>query len=102
MFFSPYIGSILAQHCAGLRDEFRGESRASLFETGTELLCELSPKFRELTRTDSLPEASHGVKEEGQIVMRQQNARQYLSREIKMPDECSRMPPANGTATKLV
>jgi hypothetical protein len=33
------------------------------------LLSELSPEFRELARTDSLPDTSHSVKEERQIVM---------------------------------
>jgi len=52
-------------------------------------------KFGELARTDSLPDASHGVKEERQIVMRQQNAGQQLSGEIEMAQECARMSPAN-------
>ena len=61
----------------------------ALFQTRVELLSELSPKFRELARTDSLPDASHGVKEEGQIVMRQQNAGEHFTSQIKMTDKCA-------------
>src|SRR5207253_4531166 len=61
--------------------------RQVLLPTRAESLSELSLKFRELTRTDSLPDVPHGVKEERQIVMRQKNARQHLSRQIKMPNE---------------
>jgi hypothetical protein len=32
---------------------------------------ELTPKFGEIARPDRLPHASHGVKEEGQIMVRQ-------------------------------
>jgi hypothetical protein len=45
------------------------------------------PKFRELARTDSLPDTSHGVKEEGQIVMRQKDAGQHLSGLVEVPDK---------------
>ena len=96
------MNPLLAQQNFGLRDDFHQESRASLFETAVEMLSELSPKFREFTRTDSLPDASHSVKEEGQIVMRQENRGQHFSSQIKMPNECSRMTPANRTATKFV
>jgi len=48
------------------------------------LLSILSPKIRELTRTDSLPDTSHGVKEERQIMMRQENAAEHLAEKIKM------------------
>jgi hypothetical protein len=59
------------------------------------LLSELSPKFRELARPDSLPDASHGVKEERQIVMGQKNAGEHLAGEIQVPNKRPRMSPAN-------
>jgi len=60
-----------------------------------QLLSELSPKFCELARTDSLPYAFHGVKEERQIMVGQQNAREHLAGLIKMPDECPRVTSTN-------
>lgn len=59
----------------------------ALFPTRAELLSELSPKFRELTRTDSLPDVPHRVKEERQVVMGQQNAGEHLSRKIEVANE---------------
>jgi hypothetical protein len=53
------------------------------------LLSELSPKFRELARPDSLPDTSHGVKEERQIVMGQKDARKHLARQVKVANERS-------------
>jgi hypothetical protein len=47
-----------------------------------QLLSELSPKFCELARTDSLPDAFHGVNEERQIMVGQRDARQHLSGQI--------------------
>jgi hypothetical protein len=61
--------------------------RHALFPTRAELLSELSPKFHELTRTDSLPDVPHGVKEERQIVMRQQHTGEHLSGKIKMTNK---------------
>jgi hypothetical protein len=62
---------------------------------GVQLLGELSSKFSEIARPDRLPYASHSVKEEGQIVMRQQNAREHLARDAKMSQVGARMSPAN-------
>jgi hypothetical protein len=47
-----------------------------------QLLSELSPKFCELARTDSLPYAFHGVKEERQIMVGQQDTGQHLAGQI--------------------
>ena len=47
-------------------------------------LYELSLKFREIARPNRLPDASHGVKEERQIVMRQKNAAKHLAGKIEM------------------
>ena len=63
----------------------------ALFQTRVESLSELSAKFRELARTDSLPDTFHGVKEERQIVMRQKDAGEHLAREIQMTNERARM-----------
>ena len=60
-----------------------------------QLLSELSPKFCELARTDSLPDAFHGVKEERQIVVGQEDTRQHLARLIQVANEGARVPPAN-------
>jgi hypothetical protein len=59
------------------------------------LLSELSLKFCELARPDSLPDVSHGVKEERQIVMRQKNACEHLAREVQMSKESARMAPTD-------
>ena len=50
-----------------------------LFTVRIQPLGELTPKFREIARPDRLPHASHGVKEEGQIVVGQQDTRQHLA-----------------------
>ena len=49
-------------------------------------LGEVSPKFGEIARPDRLPYTSHSVKEEGQIVVRQQDARQHLAGQVKMAE----------------
>ena len=67
----------------------------ALFQTRVESLSELSPKFRELARTDSLPDTFHGVKEERQIVMRQKDAGKHLAREKQVTNKCARVPPAD-------
>jgi hypothetical protein len=59
-------------------------AREPLFTIRTQPLGELSPKFRENARPDRLPHTSHGVKEERQIVMGQQDAGQYLACHIKV------------------
>jgi hypothetical protein len=59
----------------------------ALFPIRAELLSELSPKFRELTRTDSLPDVPHSVKEERQIVMRQEHPGEHLARQVKVADK---------------
>ena len=67
-----------------------------------QLLSELSPKFCELARTDSLPYTFHGVKEERQIMVRQQDTRQHLAALIKMPNERPRVAPADRTVAGLI
>ena len=67
-----------------------------------QLLSELSPKFCELARTDSLPDTFHGVKEERQIMMGQQDTRQHLAGLIKMSDERPRMTPTDRASTGLI
>jgi hypothetical protein len=52
---------------------------------GAQSLYELSSKFREIARPDRLPYVPHSVKEEGQIVVRDQDARKHLTCRIKMP-----------------
>jgi hypothetical protein len=64
-----------------------------------QLLSELSPKFCELARTDSLPYAFHGVKEERQIVVGQEDARQHLAGLIKMTNKRPRVAPADRAIT---
>ena len=66
------------------------------------LLSELSPKFCELARTDSLPYAFHSVKEERQIVVGQQDTREHLAGLIQMPNKRPSVAPADGTCTRLV
>jgi len=66
------------------------------------LLSELSPKFCELARTDSLPYAFHSVKEERQIMVGQKDAGQHLAGQIQMADEGARVTTANGAVTRLV
>ena len=66
-----------------------------------QLLSELSPKFCELARTDSLPYAFHGVKEERQIMMGEQNARQHLSRLIQMANKRTRVASAGLDTSRL-
>ena len=45
-------------------------NRETLFTIRAQSLGELMPKFWEIARPDRLPHTSHGVKEEGQIVVR--------------------------------
>ena len=67
-----------------------------------QLLSELSPKFCELARTDSLPHAFHGVKEERQIVVRQQDTGEHLAGLIQVANEGAGVPATNRTVTGLV
>jgi hypothetical protein len=53
--------------------------REPLFSVRDQPLGELTPKFREIARPDRLPHTSHGVKEEGQIVVGQEDARQHFT-----------------------
>jgi len=57
-------------------------AREPLFTIRTQPPGELTPKCWENARPDRLPHASHGVKEEGQIVVGQQDARQHLAAQI--------------------
>jgi len=50
-----------------------------LFTIRTQPLGELTPKFWEIGRPDRLPHGSHGVKEEGQIMVGQEDTRQQFS-----------------------
>src|SRR5947209_5288203 len=69
--------------------------RAHSPDTGVVPLCKLSLKTREITRPDSLPHAPHGVKEEREVVLRQQYARQHFARIIKMTQVCARVSAAD-------
>ena len=57
---------------------FSAAERFVLFEC-VQPLGELSAKFLEIARPNRLPDASHGVKEEGQIVVRQEDTRQQFA-----------------------
>ena len=70
-------------------------SRRDSLQSRVQLFSELPPKFRELARTDSLPDTPHGVKEERQIVMRQQNAAEHLAGQVKMTNKRARMSATN-------
>ena len=50
-----------------------------ILDVCVQFLGELSSKFHEIARPDRLPYESHGVKEEGQIVMRYENTRKHLT-----------------------
>ena len=67
-----------------------------------QLLSELSPKFCELARTDSLPYTFHSVKEERQIMVGQQDTREHLAGLIKMPDKRPGVTPANRTIARFI
>jgi len=56
--------------------------REPLFNVRDQPLGELTPKFREIARPDRLPYTSHGVKEEGQIMVGQENTRQHFASHI--------------------
>jgi hypothetical protein len=60
-------------------EQTKATAREPLFTIRTEPLGEFKPKFWEIGRPDRLPHGSHGVKEEGQIVVRQQDARQHFA-----------------------
>ncbi len=77
-------------------------TREPLFTIRTQLLSEGTPKFWEIARPDRLPHTSHGVKEEGQIVMCQQYARQDLTSKVQMTQIGSGMPRADRTNARLV
>src|SRR5260370_41001764 len=91
-----FVGSARGRGRSGLN---RG-SRSS--QPGAKLLSVLSPKFRELARTDSLPDTSHGVKEERQIMVGQKDAGEHFSGLIKMPEKRACVTPANQTFARFV
>jgi hypothetical protein len=62
--------------------EERRESSLPLFTIRIQPPGELTPKFWEIARPDRLPHASHGVKEEGQIMVCQKDAGQHLAAHI--------------------
>src|SRR6185436_13229766 len=53
-------------------------AREPLFTIRTQPLGKLTTKFWETARPDRLPDTSHGVKEEGQIMVGQENTRQHF------------------------
>ena len=59
-------------------------AREPLFTIRTQPLGELTPKCWEIARPDRLPHASHGVKEEGQIVVGQQDTGEHFTGHIKV------------------
>jgi len=67
-----------------------------------QLLSELSPEFCELARTNSLPYAFHGVKEERQIMVGQEDAGQHLPGLIKVANEPPGVAPADRTTAGFV
>ena len=58
---------------------------------GAQSLYELSSKFREIARPDRLPYVPHSVKEEGQIVVRDQDAGEHFSCSVKVAQIGPRM-----------
>ena len=60
-------------------------------------IYKLATKFHEIARPNRLPYASHGVKEEGQIVVRKQYTCKHFSAQIKIPEIRASMPAANQT-----
>src|SRR5215831_9591280 len=67
-----------------------------------QLLGELSPEFCELARTDSLPYAFHGVKEERQIMMGQEDAGEHLARLVKVAKKSPCVAPADRTTAGFI
>src|SRR5262245_28498046 len=67
-----------------------------------QLLSELSPKFCELARTDSLPYAFHSVKEERQIVVGQKDAGQQLARKVQVSNKGPRMPATDRALERFI
>src|SRR6266850_6750370 len=65
-------------------------------------LGELSSKFAEFARPDRLPDASHSVKEEGQIVVCQQNAGEHFARGVKVTKIGAGVASANGALAGIV
>jgi hypothetical protein len=57
-------------------------AREPLFTIRIQPLGELTPKYWEIARPDRLPHPSHGVKEEGQIMVCQQDAGKHLAAHI--------------------
>ena len=64
---------------------------------GAQPIYELEPKFHEIARPNRLPYASHGVKEEGQIVVRKEDTCKHLSAQIEISEIGASMPTANQT-----
>jgi hypothetical protein len=54
-------------------------ARESSFTIRTQPFGELTPKCWEITRPDRLPHTSHSVKEEGKIVVGQQDTSQHFT-----------------------
>src|ERR1041384_5297403 len=77
-------------------------AREPLFTIRLKPLGELSPKFWEIARPDRLPHASHSVKEEGQIMVGQEDTREHFTAYIKMTEIGARVSPADRTATRFV
>jgi len=63
-------------------EQANAAAREPLFTIRIQPLGEFMPKFWEIARPDRLPHASHGVKEEGQIMVGQEDTRQHFARYI--------------------
>jgi len=57
-----------------------------LFPVRAEPLYELSSKFREIARPDRLPYVPHSVKEERQIVVRNENPGEHFTSGVKVAE----------------
>jgi hypothetical protein len=64
---------------AAIRQNQPANARRVLIVVRAQILYELSPKFLEIFRPDRLPHASHGVKEECQIVVGQKDTCEHLA-----------------------
>ena len=77
-------------------------AREPLFTIRLQPPGELTSKFWENARPDRLPHTSHGVKEEGQIMVRQQDAGKHLTAHIKVTQVSARVPAADRTTTRFI
>src|SRR5262245_30976556 len=59
-------------------------------------------KLVELAKHNSLPDAAHGVKVEGQVVVRAERRSQHLAAVVQVPDVGARIAPADRALALLV